>query len=89
VVTAAHVPDGVDATDVVRALRDRFGITIANGQGDLKGRVFRVGHIGYFDVFDITTTLAAVELAVTELGGEVERGVATTAALEAYEHAAV
>jgi aspartate aminotransferase-like enzyme len=89
VVTAAIVPDGVDATAVVRILGERFGITIANGQGDLKGRVFRIGHIGWFDVFDITTALAAVELALVELGAEVERGVATTAALEAFEHAVV
>jgi aspartate aminotransferase-like enzyme len=89
VVTAAVVPDGVDATEVVKILGERFGITIANGQGDLKGRVFRIGHIGWFDVFDITTALAAVELALVELGAEIERGVATTAALEAFEHAVV
>ena len=89
VVTAVRMPDGYDSGELVRALRDRFGITIANGQGELKGRIFRIGHIGYFDVFDITTTLAAVELALADLGAEVERGVATTAALEAYEHAPV
>jgi serine---pyruvate transaminase len=89
VVTAAHAPEGVDATEVVRALRDRFGITIANGQGELKGRIFRIGHIGYFDVFDITTTLSAVELALVDLGAEVERGAAAGAALEAFEHARV
>jgi aspartate aminotransferase-like enzyme len=89
VVTAVHAPEGVDATEVVRALRDRFGITIANGQGELKGRIFRIGHIGYFDVFDITTTLSAVELALAELGADVERGAAAAAALEAFEHARV
>jgi aspartate aminotransferase-like enzyme len=89
VVTAAHAPEGVDATEVVRALRDRFGVTIANGQGELKGRIFRIGHIGYFDVFDITTTLSAVELALAELGADVERGAAAAAALEAFEHARV
>jgi serine---pyruvate transaminase len=85
VVTAIRAPDGVDGTDVVRALRDRFGITIANGQGVLKGKIFRIGHIGYFDVFDITTALAAVELVLTDLGADVERGAAVTRALEAYE----
>jgi serine---pyruvate transaminase len=85
VVTAIRAPDGVDATDVVRALRDRFGITIANGQAHLKGKIFRIGHIGYFDVFDITTALAAVELVLTDLGADIERGVAVTRALEAYD----
>jgi serine---pyruvate transaminase len=87
VVTAIRAPDGVDARDVVSALRDRFGITIANGQGELSGKVFRIGHIGWFDVFDITTALAAVELALVDAGAEIERGVAVGRALEAWaEH---
>jgi aspartate aminotransferase-like enzyme len=88
-VTAIRAPDGVDAGDVVRALRDRFGITIAAGQGAFKGKIFRIGHIGFFDVFDVTTSLAAVELVLAELGADVERGVAVTRALEAFEHAQV
>jgi len=90
VVTAIRAPDGVDATDVVATLRDRFGITIANGQGELKGKTFRIGHIGWFDVFDITTALAAVELALVDAGAEIERGVAVTRALDAWaEHSRV
>ena len=90
VVTAIRAPEGVDATEIVAALRDRFGITIANGQGELKGSIFRIGHIGWFDVFDITTALAAVELALADAGAEIERGVAVTRALEAWaEHAPV
>jgi aspartate aminotransferase-like enzyme len=89
VVTAVRAPDGVDANDVVKALRDRFGMTIAAGQGELQGKIFRLGHIGWFDVFDITTMLAAVELVLADLGADVERGVAVTAALEAFEHAGV
>jgi serine---pyruvate transaminase len=85
VVTAIRAPEGVDSGELVLALRDRYGITLAPGQGPLKGKIFRIGHIGWFDVFDITTALAAVELALTEAGAEVERGVAVTAALEAFE----
>jgi serine---pyruvate transaminase len=84
VVTAVRAPSGVDATDVVKGVRDRFGMTIANGQGELKGKIFRLGHIGWFDVFDITTQIAAVELVLADLGADVERGVAVTAALEAF-----
>ena len=90
VVTAIRAPEGVDATEVVKALRDRFGITIANGQAELKGKIFRIGHIGWFDVFDITTALAAVELVLADAGAEIERGVAVTRALEAWaEHTPV
>jgi aspartate aminotransferase-like enzyme len=88
VVTAIRTPDGVDSDELVLALRDRFGVTLAPGQGDLKGRVFRIGHIGYYDVFDVTTALAAVELGLTEAGADIERGVAVTRALDAYEEAA-
>jgi serine---pyruvate transaminase len=84
VVTAVRAPDGIDSGDVVKGVRDRFGMTIANGQGELKGKIFRLGHIGWFDVFDITTQIAAVELVLADLGADVERGVAVTAALEAF-----
>ena len=87
VVTAVRVPDGIDGKEIVRTLRDRFGITIAGGQGELMGKIVRIGHIGWFDVFDITTTLAALELTLAELGADVERGVAVSRALAAFEHA--
>ncbi len=90
VVTAIRSPDGVDSTEVVKGLRDRFGMTIANGQGELKGKIFRIGHIGWFDIFDITSALAAVELVLSDAGAEIERGVAVTRALEAWaEHTPV
>jgi aspartate aminotransferase-like enzyme len=89
VVTAVRAPAGIDSGDVVKGVRDRFGITIANGQGGLKGKIFRLGHIGWFDVFDIATQIAAVELVLAELGADLERGTAVTAALEAYEHVPV
>jgi serine---pyruvate transaminase len=89
VVTAVRAPEGTSSDEIVKGLRDRFGMTIANGQGALKGKIFRLGHIGWFDLFDITTQLAAVELLLTDLGAEIERGVGVTAALEAYEHAPV
>jgi aspartate aminotransferase-like enzyme len=89
VVTAIRTPEGIDSSEIVSTLRDRFGITIATGQSELKERLFRIGHIGYFDVFDITTALAAVELTLAEAGVDIERGVAVTRALEAFEHAPV
>jgi serine---pyruvate transaminase len=89
VVTAINAPDGIDSSELVQTLRDRHGIVLAPGQGPLKGKIFRIGHIGYYDVFDITTALAGVELVLSELGADIERGVAITAALEAFEHTRV
>jgi aspartate aminotransferase-like enzyme len=89
VVTAILAPDGVDSDELVASVRDRFGITLAPGQGPLKGRIFRIGHIGYYDIFDITTALAGVELALAEAGAEIERGVAVSRALEVFEHTTV
>jgi serine---pyruvate transaminase len=89
VVTAINAPDGIDSGELVQTLRERHGIVLAPGQGPLKGKVFRIGHIGYYDVFDITTALAGVELVLAELGADLERGIAVTAALEAFEHTRV
>jgi aspartate aminotransferase-like enzyme len=84
VVTAILTPEGVDAAELVLALRDRYGVTVAGGHGQLKGKMFRIGHIGYYDVFDIATALGAVELVLVDAGAEIERGVAVTRALDAF-----
>ena len=85
VVTAVRTPDGIDADDLLRHLRDVHGVTLAPGQAHLKGKIFRIGHIGWFDIFDIAAALAAVELSLTELGADVERGAAVARAFEAFE----
>jgi serine---pyruvate transaminase len=84
VVTAVRGPEGIDLAELLLRLRDAYGIQLIGGQGELKGKIFRIGHIGWFDVFDITMVLAGLELALTEAGAEIERGVAVTAALDAY-----
>ena len=85
VVTAMRAPEGIDSDELLLHLRDRHGVTLAPGQQHLKGKIFRIGHIGWFDVFDIATALAAVELSLTELGADIERGVAVARAFEAFE----
>ena len=85
VVTAIRAPEAIDSDDLLTHLRDRHGVTLAPGQAHLKGKIFRIGHIGWFDVFDIASALAAVELSLTELGADIERGVAVPAAFEAFE----
>jgi aspartate aminotransferase-like enzyme len=84
VVTAIRVPRDVDSSAVVLAMRDRSGVTVVGGQGELKGKIVRIGHIGYIDVHDVATALTALELALVEAGADVERGVAVSAALEAH-----
>lgn len=84
VVTAVRVPDGIDAAELLLLLRDRHGVQLIGGQGRLKGQIFRIGHIGWYDVFDVTTALGALELALGDLGAELERGVAVGRALDAF-----
>jgi aspartate aminotransferase-like enzyme len=88
VVTAILTPEDVDAKALVLELRDRFGITVAGAHAELATRMFRIGHIGYFDVLDITTALTAVERLLLERGAAIERGAAAARALEAYHDAA-
>jgi serine---pyruvate transaminase len=84
VVTAIRMPPDVDGNTIVLSMRERSGVTIIGGQGEVKGKIVRIGHIGYVDVYDVTRALAALELALVEAGADVERGVAVTAALEAF-----
>ncbi len=59
--TAVAVPDGMDSGDVVKALKTRFAAVIANGQGEMKGRIFRIAHLGFFDYLDTVALIAALE----------------------------
>lgn len=73
-VTAVYTPEGIDSSKVVKGLRDRFNMTIADGQDHLKGKVFRIGHLGYYDQFDMITVWAAVEKQLSDLGYKFELG---------------
>jgi aspartate aminotransferase-like enzyme len=68
VVTAIRMPDGVDGREVLRLMRERSGVTVAGGQGELAGKVVRVGHVGYVDRDDVAAALAALERALAEAG---------------------
>ncbi|MDI6901747.1 MAG: alanine--glyoxylate aminotransferase family protein [Anaerosomatales bacterium] len=79
-VTPVWVPEGVDGARIPKIMKEKYGVTIAGGQDDYKGRIFRIGHLGYFGDFDIITTLAALEMTLAELGYEFERGAGIKAA---------
>jgi serine---pyruvate transaminase len=83
-ITAVKVPEGVDGKELVAKVRRDHGIILAGGQGPLAGQVFRIGHLGYYDKFDIVRALAALELALDDLGYPVKRGAAVAAAEEVF-----
>ena len=80
--TAAVAPTGVDGQKVVKILRDRHNLTIAGGQDQAKGKIFRIAHMGYVDQSDIIMAVAAVEMTLKELGYAVEMGKGVRAAME-------
>jgi aspartate aminotransferase-like enzyme len=89
VVTAVNVPEGVDGTAVPKRMRDRYGVTIAGGQGHLKGKIIRIAHCGYYGAFDILCTIAALEMTLSELGAEVQLGTGVAAAQQVFLAAGV
>ncbi|MGH2656464.1 MAG: pyridoxal-phosphate-dependent aminotransferase family protein [Actinomycetota bacterium] len=86
-VTAVRAPEGIDANELVAKVRADHGIVLAPGQGPLKGRVFRIGHLGQYDRFDIVRCLAAVELTLGAMGYPVKRGAAVAAAEDVFARA--
>ena len=83
--TAVAAPAGVDSTTICKRFRDQFGAVVANGQAEMKGQLFRIAHIGYYDYLDTIGVLAALEHVIAEATGKaVEFGCAVRAAQEVY-----
>ena len=86
--TAVAVPEGMNSGDVVKALKARFALVTANGQGEMQGKIFRVAHLGFFDYLDTVSFLGAMEhIAKDTLGLPVEYGQAVAAAQKVYAEA--
>lgn len=83
-VTAIKAPDGVSGKDIVKKMREKYGLTIAGGQGRVTGLIFRLGHLGYYDRFDIMTTIAGLEMTLSELGYKFTPGAGITAAEKVF-----
>ncbi len=83
-VTAIRAPDGLDSGQIVRAYKERFEAVIANGQGSMKGQIFRFAHLGYFDFHDLFATIAELEIILHELGRKVDFGCGVQAAQAVY-----
>jgi aspartate aminotransferase-like enzyme len=83
-VTAVRAPEGIDGGELVKKVRADHSIILAPGQGPLKGKIFRIGHLGYYDRFDIIRCLAALELTLAEMGWPVKYGSAVAAAEQVF-----
>jgi len=88
-VTAVKAPAGMDSSVIVKEFRTRFGAIIANGQGTMKGQIFRVAHLGYFDFADLFGMVAELEIILAANGHPVKYGTGVAAVQEIYAHAAV
>lgn len=80
--TAIKVPQGIDGNEFVARFKELCGMTIANGQDDLKGKIFRLSHLGYYDEFDIISMLAALEKVLLSYSYNFELGSAVKRAME-------
>jgi len=83
VVTSVCVPDGVDGAALVKTMRDEYGVSIAGGQAQLKGKIFRIAAMGYMIDFDIITGISCLELVLKKMGYKFELGTGVGAAEKA------
>jgi aspartate aminotransferase-like enzyme len=83
-VTAVKAPEGMDSGVIVKEFRNRFGAIIANGQGSMKGKIFRIAHLGYFDFADLFAVVAELEIILAGNGHAVEFGKGVAAVQKVY-----
>jgi len=84
VVTAVKVPAGVDGEKLVKIMRDTYGVTIAGGQAELKGKVFRIAHMGFIEEFDIIAGISCLEKVLSTMGYRFSLGAGVKAAQEVF-----
>ncbi len=84
VVTAVCVPQGIDGEKLVKTMRDTYGVTIAGGQSELKGKVFRIAHMGFIEEFDIIVGISCLEKVLAQMGYKFEFGAGVAAAQKVF-----
>ena len=87
-VTTIKSPTGMDSGKIVKGFKERFGAIIANGQGSMKGQIFRFAHLGYFDFADLFAVIASLEVILAANGYPVKFGTGVAAVQEVYAEAA-
>lgn len=86
-ITCFAPSDGVEPSRVISIMRERFGVLISGGQGTLKGKILRIGHLGYSDFLETLGMIGCLELALNDAGMNLELGSGTKAAVEYYQEA--
>lgn len=84
VVTAVKVPAGIDGEKLVKIMRDNYGVTIAGGQSEMKGKIFRFAHMGYIGEFDIIAGISCLEKVLTQMGYKFTLGAGVAAAQKVF-----
>lgn len=82
--TAINAPTGIESTKVVKEMRSRFGAILTDGQGSMKGHMFRIAHLGYYDFLDLLAILGGLEIALQKVGHKAELGSGVRAAQAVY-----
>jgi len=82
--TVAKMPPGIDSSALLGKLEKQYGLKLANGQDDLKGKIIRLAHMGYIDQFDILAAIAGIELVLIEMGHAIEPGKGLAAAQRVF-----
>lgn len=83
-VTAVKVPQGIDGEKLVKTMRDEYGVGIAGGQADLKGKVFRIASMGYMNQFDIIVSISCLEIVLSKMGYKFTLGAGVGAAQKVF-----
>jgi aspartate aminotransferase-like enzyme len=83
-VTAINAPAGIESTKIVKEMRARFGAILTDGQGSMKGHMFRIAHLGYYDFLDVVAVLGGLEIVLQKVGHKVELGSGVRAAQNVY-----
>ena len=87
-VTSVKAPPGMDSGVIVKQFKERFGFIMNNGQGSMKGKIFRVAHLGYFDFADLFAVIAGLEVILAASGFPVRYGAGVAAVQHVYAEAA-
>ncbi len=82
--TAICTPEGADSGSIIKEFKKTFGATVANGQGEMKGKLFRIAHLGYYDFTDTVALIALLEIIMKKMGLPVELGSGVAAAQKVY-----
>jgi serine---pyruvate transaminase len=83
-VTAVKAPEGISGGEITKQLNRKYGVIFAGGQDRLKGKIFRIGHVGYYNIFDLMVALSALEMTLQELGHPLQLGSGIAAAEKTY-----